>query len=232
MIKSGKGLIRPLKLKVYVPSCADPETPISIMVRPEATVEQVIGYALFEYIDQSIEPELEENAYDVKDWHIRIAEDDGMVDDDFPPLDRNRRIESYSCRYVALIFVPPPENPLGAAGSAKSSNSLMANPTPNNPASNVPAAPVLCFLKIHLYSTLEVQQSTTMPAMSNLLMSEIFESICKKRNYDPKQYIMKLGDTKTDVAMDKTLEQIGAIEFCILKKDRGGGRTRVDIYTG
>jgi hypothetical protein len=206
---------------MFVPTSADPETPISIMVRPEATVEQVIGYALFEYIDQGIEPALGENAYDVKDWHVRIAEDDGMIDDDFPPLERNRRIESYSCGYFALIFVPPPENTLGNV-SAKSSNSLMAVPNPNVPAPNAP--PVQCFLKIHLYSTLEVQQSTTMPAMSNALMSDIFESICKKRNYDPKQYIMKLGDTKTDVAMDKTLEQIGAIEFCILKKDRGGGK--------
>ena len=56
-------------------------------------------------------------------------------------------------------------------------------------------------------------------------MSEVFESICKKRKYDPKDYVLKMPDTKTDVPMNVTLESLGVTEICVLKKDRGGGNS-------
>ena len=54
-------------------------------------------------------------------------------------------------------------------------------------------------------------------------MSEVFDRICLKRKYDPKDYVLKMADVKTDVPLDKTLESLKATEFCVLKRSSGGG---------
>lgn len=78
------------------------------------------------------------------------------------------------------------------------------------------------FLKVHLYSTLEIKQTTIMQMAVNITMSEVFKQICVKRKYDLKDYILKMADTKTDVPLDQTLDQLKATEFCVLKKSSGG----------
>lgn len=57
-----------------------------IKVKRDATVEEVIGYILYEYINQSITPSLPERLCDVIMWCLRIVEDDGSIDDDFPGM--------------------------------------------------------------------------------------------------------------------------------------------------
>src|SRR5688500_1625742 len=81
------------------------------------------------------------------------------------------------------------------------------------------------FLKVHLYSTIEVKQTTTMPVASNIPLAEVFEQICRKRKYDPSKYVFKMADTKTDVPLDKTLDQLRVSELCILKRAGGGGQS-------
>jgi len=103
-------------------------------------------------------------------------------------------------------------------------NSTVMTPsvlTPSTPSS----AATTYFLRIHLYSTLEVKQTTTVQMPSNLLMSEVFAQICQKRKYDTKDYVLKMPDTKTDVPLDKTLAELKVQEFCVLKRDRGGGKS-------
>jgi hypothetical protein len=77
-------------------------------------------------------------------------------------------------------------------------------------------------LRVHLYSTIEVKQTTIMKVLSNTMLSEVFEQICEKRKYRSEDYVLRMADTKTDVPLDKTLEQLGVKEFCVLKRDRGG----------
>lgn len=83
-------------------------------------------------------------------------------------------------------------------------------------------APQTIYLKIHLYSTLEVKQTTTLIANSDMLMSEVFLKICQKRKYDPKNYVFKMADTIKDVLMSKRLGDLKEVEYCVLKRDRGG----------
>jgi hypothetical protein len=87
----------------------------------------------------------------------------------------------------------------------------------------VPSLAESVYLKVHLYSTLEVKQTTIMPFLLHLTMREIFDLICVKRKYDSKDYILKMADTTTDVPLDKTLGSLDAIEFCVLKRSSGGG---------
>ncbi|KAJ3286687.1 hypothetical protein HK104_008909 [Borealophlyctis nickersoniae] len=58
---------------------------------------------------------------------------------------------------------------------------------------------------------------------TNIPMSEVFAQICQKRKYDPSKYVFKMADTKTDVPLDKTLEQLKVTEFCVLKAGGGAG---------
>ena len=55
-----------------------------VKVKGDATVDEVIGYCLFEYVNEQRIPALPGSMLNVSNWNIRIVEDDGAVDDDFP----------------------------------------------------------------------------------------------------------------------------------------------------
>ena len=55
-----------------------------IIVKNYATVDEVIGYCLFEYVNEKIKPILPASLLNVAHWSIRIVEDDGEIDEDFP----------------------------------------------------------------------------------------------------------------------------------------------------
>lgn len=54
----------------------------------DSTVEEVIGVGLWAYYDQGREPVMErdegEGERETTKWNLRIVEDDGEVDEDFP----------------------------------------------------------------------------------------------------------------------------------------------------
>jgi hypothetical protein len=122
-------------------------------------------------------------------------------------LDRSRKIQKYAFDQFALVPTQSLEEVQEQDIKQEAKGGTSAS----------------VFLKIHLYSTLEVKQTTTMQMPLNLTMQEVFDRICVKRKYDSKDYILKMPDTKTDVPMDKTLEQMECIEFCVLKRSSGGG---------
>ena len=77
------------------------------------------------------------------------------------------------------------------------------------------------FIKVHLYSTLEVKQTTTVSLSGDMLLADVLVFCCRKRKIEPNDYTLKMADTKTDVPLDRTLESLGLQELCLLKKDRG-----------
>ncbi|KAJ3404199.1 hypothetical protein HDV05_007286 [Chytridiales sp. JEL 0842] len=227
---SGKGDPDPLRLKIYIPFSDEPLRPLEIAVKNESNVEDVIGYALFEYLNEDRQPPIPESKCNVIFWNMRIVEDDGTIDDDFPALERSRRMQKFSFDQFALCEASPEQ--VIANEATRKPNPKLAVPKPavqaqgvmtQNP-SSIPTAPSTApiLLKIHLYSTLEVRQTTTIMMQGHMLMSEVFDHICRKRKYDPKNYVLKMADTKTDAPMDQTLESLRAVEFCVLKRDRGG----------
>ena len=86
MIKSGAGETNPLRLKIYVPFSSEPLKPLFIIVKNEASVEEVIGYSLYEFIKEERQPEIQEDKLSVVFWNMRIVEDDGSIDEDFPGM--------------------------------------------------------------------------------------------------------------------------------------------------
>ena len=74
-------------------------------------------------------------------------------------------------------------------------------------------------LKIHMYSTVELRHTSTLPVPSNILLSEVLERACKKGKVDSKDYVLRMPDAKTDVQLGQTVDSLNGIaEFCVMKK--------------
>ena len=88
---SGRGESASVDVKVFFPHAQEPKGKVmTLNVRRDATVEEVIGFALWNYWEEGWLPNLSEGVSqsDPKlsgvGWIMRIAEDDGEVDEDFP----------------------------------------------------------------------------------------------------------------------------------------------------
>jgi len=54
---------------------------MEVVVKRDSTVEDVVGYALYQYTDEArLPPALSS----IEAYSLRIVEDDGAIDDDFP----------------------------------------------------------------------------------------------------------------------------------------------------
>jgi hypothetical protein len=85
---------------------------MELSVRRDATVEEVIGFALWTYWDMGWIPKLDEGIEEAEEdvklsavgWIMRIAEDDGEVDDEFP-----RDYFFYSQFLTFTLGIPAPD---------------------------------------------------------------------------------------------------------------------------
>lgn len=92
---SGRGAARSFTVRVFFPHSTQPQKAMELDVRGDATVEEALGHALYVYWEEGRLPRLDEGLTGAEDpqwgdrmstvgWVLRIAEDDGEVDDDFP----------------------------------------------------------------------------------------------------------------------------------------------------
>ncbi|KAJ7255218.1 stress-activated map kinase interacting protein 1-domain-containing protein [Mycena rebaudengoi] len=116
---SGRGEGASVNVPVYFPAARAPKgQAMELNVRRDATVEEVIGFALWTYCEEGWLPKLDEgleNADEEKratrlsavGWIMRIAEDDGEVDDDFPPPDRIGKVAKFNAEAYAVLEATP-----------------------------------------------------------------------------------------------------------------------------
>jgi target of rapamycin complex 2 subunit MAPKAP1 len=90
---AGRGVLPALSMTitVFFPFAREPAgKPMKLNVRRDATIEEVIGFALWSYWEESWLPRLDEDPNTPEDklcavgWVLKIAEEDGEVDEDFP----------------------------------------------------------------------------------------------------------------------------------------------------
>eukprot|EP00733_Pompholyxophrys_punicea_P002330 Pompholyxophrys_punicea_v1_NODE_1727_length_578_cov_17.170172.p1 type:complete len:168 gc:universal NODE_1727_length_578_cov_17.170172:39-542(+) len=105
----GKGEPKPVRLKIWLPFSESKARPMELVVKRDATVEDVIGYALYEYTDEGRLPDA---LPQMAAYSLRIAEDDGIIDDDFPALDRVRHIQKFSFDSFVLCEVNRASRPV------------------------------------------------------------------------------------------------------------------------
>jgi hypothetical protein len=104
---SGKGDLKPLHLKIFRPSGDELMRPIDVIVRQDATVAETIGFSLYRYWEEGRKPPLKPEECDANVWTLRIMEDVGVVDDDFPALERIRPISRFQFDMFALVEATP-----------------------------------------------------------------------------------------------------------------------------
>jgi len=104
---SGKGDLKPLHLKIYRPTGDEPTVPLEVVLRQDATVAEAIGFSLYRYWEAHRKPPLKKEECDANVWTLRIMEDEGLVDEDFPALERIRPISRFQFDMFALVEATP-----------------------------------------------------------------------------------------------------------------------------
>ena len=103
---SGKGVPDPLYIRIYAPFSENPDTPFDMPLlknvqdndsgeKPQVTVAEAIGLALWRYREEGLKPPLGESKLNVNRWTLRMVED-GEVEYDFPALVRTRPIADFA----------------------------------------------------------------------------------------------------------------------------------------
>ncbi|ROL53774.1 Target of rapamycin complex 2 subunit MAPKAP1 [Anabarilius grahami] len=90
------------KIDVYLSMQSTQEKihPMTVVTMANARVHDLIGLICWQYTCEGREPKLIEN---VNTYCLHIAEDDGEVDTDFPPLDSNEPIHKFGFSTLALV---------------------------------------------------------------------------------------------------------------------------------
>ncbi|XP_077001104.1 target of rapamycin complex 2 subunit MAPKAP1 isoform X2 [Tamandua tetradactyla] len=90
------------KIDVYLPlhSSQDRLLPMTVVTMASARVQDLIGLICWQYTSEGREPKLNDN---ISAYCLHIAEDDGEVDTDFPPLDSNEPIHKFGFSTLALV---------------------------------------------------------------------------------------------------------------------------------
>lgn len=105
---SGEGDNRkPMLLRIYPAFSEDPDEHFEVLIRRDVsddagnnfrvvTVGDAIGLSLLRYIQEKRQPTLPADKLNVNWYSLRIVEEGGEIDDDFPPLERKKPLASFT----------------------------------------------------------------------------------------------------------------------------------------
>ncbi|PHH59195.1 hypothetical protein CDD81_3571 [Ophiocordyceps australis] len=112
-----------INLRIYASFSQTPDKPYEVLMQPRVhdgqgaervvTVADLIGLSLYRYNEEKREPPLGPDKRSINWWTLRMVEEGGEVDDDFPPFERTKPL-------AALTTV---NNANGRAGGRMRANS-------------------------------------------------------------------------------------------------------------
>jgi len=114
--------------------------PFKITVKDTCSAHLAIGFALLT---------AEEDAGDANAFNLRLVEDDGEVDEDFPALDRTRPIASYQVDEFALVKATEAEFRENSKRTPNKVPFKSRRPTAPTPANPTPAGPGSANTDVH-----------------------------------------------------------------------------------
>eukprot|EP00002_Diphylleia_rotans_P025123 TRINITY_DN4974_c0_g1_i1.p1 TRINITY_DN4974_c0_g1~~TRINITY_DN4974_c0_g1_i1.p1 ORF type:complete len:501 (+),score=105.77 TRINITY_DN4974_c0_g1_i1:70-1572(+) len=169
----------------------------SIRVAETSTVSQVIIISMKHYAAHRLQPALQQ---DPMAYVLRMVDDDGTPDDDFPALDRARQINKFQFKAYALC-----EAPKSARMSVNMSESIDRVTYLNNlmtPAAT--AGKGNLFLRVQLpqgdYNIVNVSP--------DMLIGDLLNLITKKRNLDPAKYCFQHPTIPGAIPADRTIQSL------------------------
>ncbi|KAG5513556.1 hypothetical protein PMAC_000988 [Pneumocystis sp. 'macacae'] len=219
---SGKGDINPLKLKIYCPFGKYPKKPISVVIKRTATVADVIGFSLYCYIEQKLEPRLTNEQLNPNMWTLRIVEEDGDLDEDFPALDRTRFLSKFGFDEFALVEATSEQflenekiTPFNFKINTEYFNSQTKKDELLNDTSQVLSSSVsfkdkavveipesFIRLKILLYPRIQSLKNSILYVTNKTCIGNILDKICKINNLDQTKFILRIAETNTPLSND------------------------------
>ncbi|KAG5640657.1 hypothetical protein DXG03_007647 [Asterophora parasitica] len=221
---SGRGESAAVDVAVYFPHATQPRGKMmQLNVRKDATVEEVIGFSLWTYWKEGWLPKLDEGLSGEDDpkwetkvsavgWILRISEEDGEVDDDFPPPDRLGRISKFNADAYAV---------LEATSTQVQQNQLLDSKIQRQPSRMTKLAEKLSVVGPSLTSgapSSAVFGSTL--GSAGMYMQEALELVCRKRKLsNPNDYALLLADMSILIPLDRTVASLqGKRELLLVKR--------------
>ncbi|XP_047379915.1 target of rapamycin complex 2 subunit MAPKAP1 isoform X5 [Sciurus carolinensis] len=205
------------KIDVYLPlhSSQDRLLPMTVVTMASARVQDLIGLICWQYTSEGREPKLNDN---VSAYCLHIAEDDGEVDTDFPPLDSNEPIHKFGFSTLALV-----EKYSSPGLTSKESLFVRINAA-------------------HGFSLIQVDN--TKVTMKEILLkavkrrkgsqkiSDLLPSSCPFDLPGPQYRLEKQSEPNVAVDLESTLESQSAWEFCLVRENSiSGDKVEIDPVT-
>ncbi|KAF9476816.1 hypothetical protein BDN70DRAFT_811618 [Pholiota conissans] len=257
---SGRGESASTNVQIYFPHSKQPQgKAMDLNIRRDATVEEVIGFALWNYWEEGWLPKLDEGLTGEDDpkwstklsavgWILRIAEDDGEVDDDFPPPDRMEKVAKFSEAYAILEATPTqiqqnrileskiqrrPSRTIAKKSADKLNlpNPIISSTAPGSTlfGSNIVSGGLSTSLGpssshgpqifLRIHTADAVHISTTIPVSAGMYMQEALELVCRRRKLpNPNEYALLLADKSIILPLDRTVASLEGKRELLLVK--------------
>ncbi|KPP69931.1 hypothetical protein Z043_111274, partial [Scleropages formosus] len=184
------------KIDVYLSMQATQEKlhPMTVVTMANARVHDLIGLICWQYTSEGREPKLNEN---VNAYCLHIAEDDGEVDTDFPPLDSNEPIHKFGFSTLALV-----EKYSSPGLAAKQSLFVRINAA-------------------HGFSLIPVDSLKV--TMKEILQKALKKRKGSQKGSGPMYRLEKQTEPNVPVELDCTLESQSTLEFCLVRENSSRG---------
>lgn len=296
---SGQGTNGPIAVRVYAAFSETPQKPYEVLIRPRVydgqgaervvTVADLIGLSLYRYTEEGRKPPLPPEKLNINWWMLRMVEEGGDVDDDFPPLERTKPLTSFTTNanagsrgggrlrsnssafgefalvgareeeYKENTSLTPEEDELQtsqdstlvgessqgddflggktAAGASPNPTAAPARPRqnpivtttyrPNTTLADMPQLPAPAqnvsrgqqkLLRIYIMSSDTAPgQMVTLDVTTDTYLAEVLDSVCRKRQLDKANHVLKLPHSGAVVMIDRPVSSIGNVtdlELC------------------
>ncbi|KAF7539250.1 hypothetical protein G7Z17_g12465 [Cylindrodendrum hubeiense] len=296
---SGQGTQGSIGVRIYAPFSKTPSKPFQVLIRPRVhdgqgaervvTVADLIGLSLYRYNEEKMDPPLPAKKLNINWWTLRMVEEGGEVDDDFPPFERTKpltsfttvnnasmrgggRMRSNSTAYDDFALAaasedefdentaltpqedeeepvtqePVPELPrVDEDATPKNTpgpfNSFLAQRPRQNPIvtttyrsnaapADMPQARVATpntsrgqqkLLRIHIMSSdIAPGQMVTLDVTTDTYLAEVLDMVCRKRQLDKANHVLKLPGSGAVVMIDRPVSSIGNVSDLELYRRR------------
>lgn len=289
---SGQGTPGSIALRIYPAFAKDSTKPFEVLIRPRVsdgqgaerivTVADLIGLSLYRYNEEKREPSLPSGKLNINRWTLRMVEEGGEVDDDFPPFERTKPLTSFttvnnasmrgggrmranSKAYDDFALVPatdkefeenkeltpqddeeeevPSQGAEEKTGAATPIPAPYVAPTrprqnpivtttyrPNATPLDMPQMPAAApntirgqqkLLRVHIMSSdLAPGQMVTVDVTTDTYLAEVLDLVCRKRQLDKANHVLKLPGSGAVVMIDRPVSSIGNVSDLELYRRR------------